>query len=549
MKNIQLLKHDSYIHNDLQVYFKGYFWHENILYNTAKSLCELIAASQLVLESEFQWKELISKFNGSFSIVFSNSDSLVLVSDVVRSFPLFYKTENGVLKVSDSVDSFSNISVDEQKLSAFILSGYSFLDHTIYNQINGIQAAEVIVFNYKSLNIDSYRYFKFVSNKNAVNIKTDVFVKRFNKQMDAVIDRMLASAPNVNNWIIPLSGGHDSRQIVNFLYKRGIKNIICFSYGKQNNIQAKLSKEIAEKLNYEWHFIEYSEKKWYELHKNGLIDQYIDFAFQGVSTPHLQDFLAIYELKQKNIIQKNDVIVPGHTLDMLAGGHFSTLDLDCQNKKNAIYRTAKRHSKLYENNLVDKSPLFNILGEIYEKVALQPVEFQEYINWQERQAKFIVNSCRVYEFFDFQFRLPFWDIEMVHFFMTISKEQRKERLFFKVCEREGILIPLLADIPFEDEMVSKPAKISIRNKITSMIPDFIKARLSKYLAKQYEAESLNQIYALKAETVEGIVGFKKQFPKSTHQFLETILPRPSYRVDYHLLSGLYAVNRILKNIK
>jgi hypothetical protein len=36
----------------------------------------------------------------------------------------------------------------------------------------------------------------------------------------------------------------------------------------------------------------------------GLIDKYSGFSFQGVSIPHLQDFLAVYELKEKKIIKK-----------------------------------------------------------------------------------------------------------------------------------------------------------------------------------------------------------------------------------------------------
>ena len=35
--------------------------------------------------------------------------------------------------------------------------------------------------------------------------------------------------------------------------------------------------------------------------------------------------------------------------------------------------------------------------------------------WQERQAKFMCNSVRVYEFWGFDWRLPFWDAEAIGF--------------------------------------------------------------------------------------------------------------------------------------
>ncbi|MEC5166428.1 asparagine synthase (glutamine-hydrolyzing) [Flavobacterium sp. PL11] len=547
--NLNLLSFKSIkIDEKTEIYYRGIPFYDGQVIDFISKNSQFFLRDLCILTHE-SVLEFSEKIKGSFTFLIVKESSIIALSDIIRTFPLFYKINGSAIEISDSITNFKGCLIDENKLSAFITSGYSFGSSTIYKDVFGIQAAEIVFISKIDLVIKSSRYFKFIPEKNTKAVDKEVFVASFNAQMEKVIEAMIISTPQVNNWIVPLSGGHDSRQIVNFLYKKGIKNVICFSYGKPGNTQAKLSKQIAEALNYEWHFIEYSEQKWNKLHKNGVIDHYIDFAFQGVSTPHLQDFLAIYELKQLTIITKNDVIIPGHTLDMLSGGHFSTLDQNCANKVDSILRTAKRHSKLYENSLILKSHLYESLNEIYDEILLEPSQFQEYINWQERQAKFIVNSCRVYEFFDFEFRLPFWDIDLVKFFMKLNAEQRKERLFFKISEREGILIPELAAIPFEDEIIVKQTKQSFKNKIASRIPNYIKARMAKWLGKQYEAESLNQIYALKADTVEGLIGSINQFPKQTHPFLITVLPRPTHRADYHLLSGLYAVSRILNKTK
>ena len=42
-------------------------------------------------------------------------------------------------------------------------------------------------------------------------------------------------------------------------------------------------------------------------------------------------------------------------------------------------------------------------------------ELFQYFDWSERQSKFIINSVRVYDFFNFDWALPFWDLEIVNF--------------------------------------------------------------------------------------------------------------------------------------
>ena len=87
----------------------------------------------------------------------------------------------------------------------------------------------------------SDRYFKFTPAE--IPVKHDnlaEFSKDLDKVLLSVFTRMIEQTPGVNRWIVPLSGGHDSRTIVNYLYKLGVKNVICYSYGTLNNEQSKI---------------------------------------------------------------------------------------------------------------------------------------------------------------------------------------------------------------------------------------------------------------------------------------------------------------------
>lgn len=51
-------------------------------------------------------------------------------------------------------------------------------------------------------------------------------------------------------------------------------------------------------------------------------------------------------------------------------------------------------------------------------------------DWQERQAKFIVNSVRVYEFWGYEWWLPLWDYEMMEFWARIPLKLRVGQILY-----------------------------------------------------------------------------------------------------------------------
>lgn len=52
-------------------------------------------------------------------------------------------------------------------------------------------------------------------------------------------------------------------------------------------------------------------------------------------------------------------------------------------------------------------------------------------NWQERQAKFIGNSIRVYEFWGFDWWMPLWDKQFTKYWSCFPLKLRFERFFYK----------------------------------------------------------------------------------------------------------------------
>lgn len=307
---------------------------------------------------------------------------------------------------------------------------------------------------------------------------------------------MIENNRSVNNWILRLSGGRDSRLAVNLLYRLGIKNVICYSYGHLNNEQSRLSKQVAEALGYKWFFVEYTEGKWFGLHENGLFDDYINYSFNGTSTHHLQDFLAVYELTKNNIIVKGDVFVKSYG-DFIAGNHFLDTDINVCTLDQAIERIIRQHVK-FKNK---KNNFFSNLIAMYEEANMEYKKIPDHFNWQERQAKLMVNSIRVYEYIRFKCQLPFWDKENVHFWLQISADQRVQRnMFLKIVQ--NLLEEELINIP-RARVVKNLLLTSMHGYIVKLFPMYIINYILKATGRKvYLNEGMNLIFALKSPSVK-----------------------------------------------
>lgn len=525
------------------IYFKGSIHISKVKADT-ETWIRMLKEHLVINESDvkgFLLSEL-EKIAGLFSLVILKGNNCFLAGDIIRSLPVFYGFRNGELFITDNLNEYQeqngSLPIDDDKLEEYISAGFVFGAGTIYKNVFAIQAGELVTINKPE--ILSERYFEFKPSKDLLNYEnTGTFSELLDKVLLSVFSRLLEQTPDVNRWIVPLSGGHDSRTIVNYLYRLGIRNVVCFSYGMPDNEQSQLSRQVAEALGYEWHFVEYTEQKWQDLHEKGITDKFIYYAFNGVSIPHLQDFLAVYELKEKKILKENDVFVPGHTFDFLVGSNLEEPDMLCENNKMAVERTFRMHTK---NTDWTASPVKSI-EEICEKTKVDPHHFQEYFNWQEKRAKFLVNACRGYEFFGFKVRLPYWDKEIVDFWLMVPDKDRMGRTIFLEAENHGILVDKIVSIPFYGKVDRDPPGV-FESVLRKLLPDFIKTlvlRFTRYKVK-YNA-GLNQIWALKSKNVKELLDPVEDFPIQVRPYFSDLLNRFPFQLEYHFLTSLYTLRK------
>lgn len=507
-----------------KVYTIGWAEYHSKILSSDQLAGMIMESSPLSFDS---FNNLLKKLNGNFSVIFQNDNEVFIGTDRMRGYPIIYFSENNdwiitddIMQLQDSND--KRYQIDANILEQYLVSDYVFGPYTVYKNIYSIQAGEAVRLTYANPNPERLQYFKWIPNM-AVNQCLDLQneAAKQDKVFISVFQRMIDSAPGVNNWLIPLSGGYDSRIIVNYLYKMGIKNVICFSYGMKGNIQSEISKKVAEALGFDWYFIDF--KEWIPLVLKSIhIEGYLKYGFNGVSEASFSHVPFMFALLKMGVAKENDIVVPGHALEVLAGNHLDMPSLKYKRLEDTL-RTLKRHYSGFGYYTKKRIAVEDHVLKIVQGYNLEPAQVPECFDWQERQTKFIANSVKVYEYFNVGWRIPEWDLELFNYWKNISFEHRFERNMFKSIFKEYLAVKELKNIQIANEIrPTATTPFNIKDRIVNSTPVFVKKLIKSFglfPAVKYSNEGYRLIYSNTHDTIKEYCD-KIKLPENCQKYLE-----------------------------
>lgn len=424
--------------NNNKYYVKGYLYDEtNKLYKNE----ELINYFDGV-NNAYEFREKLEEANGVFDVIVKIDELIFAAVDRIRSLPLFYSIYNSNLILSDNANSLKDeigaLEMDNVSVNEFLLAEYVTNEDTLYEDIKQIQAGEYIVFDEDLKELNKYSYYKF-EHKDLYDISEEDLIEKLDEVHVEVFKRLIESLDG-RTAVIPLSGGFDSRLVAVMLKRLGYENVICYSYGKEGNLESKISKIVAEYLGYKWIFIPYTNDLWYKWHNSKERMDYYKYGSNLVSLAHVQDWPAVMKLKNKVEFPKDSIFIPGHSADFLEGSHIPKMCIQKNtiSNKELVDSIYKKHYSLWDWK--DKFNQYNTEFEkkIYNNIKIKDTMtseeaaslFEEW-DWKERQAKFICNSVRVYEYFGYEWRLPLWDNELMDYWSKIDLQKRYMRKLYE----------------------------------------------------------------------------------------------------------------------
>lgn len=407
-----------------QIYFGGYVLYKGNHYHK-DNISTLFEAENFLMEN-------LTELNGEFVCIYKGASKAIAIADRKRSIPLFYYQEGEVWKISDKL-SHSDSPLNRTAVKEFITTGFTANEKTLYQNVFQVEAGSYVQFESDSQPVikEYYQYYH-------QPVESDL--EQLSKELEEVMLQSFQDlAVRLKNKVpmLPLSGGYDSRIVALLLKEMGIENISSFTYGKTGNRESHVSKQIAQKLGLQWDFIEYNKSDWYKWYSSPQWQEYVDFSVNGTAMAHLQDWPAVTK-----VVEGKDepyVFIPGHSGDFLAGSHLAyeiTVDRTFKQDEVIQFILAKHH-KLWEMDKGFERSGKDLIEEI--RRSIKDLNFQtneqasaafEYWDWKERQAKFIINSVRVYEFYGYGWEIPLWDDRMMEFFKKVPVEYRFKQYLY-----------------------------------------------------------------------------------------------------------------------
>lgn len=387
-------------------------------------------------------KQLEQK-NGFYALVWKVEGMYFAAVDHIRSIPLFYALKNNKFYLSDDAEwirrEVENTELDATAKEEFQLAGYVTGSETLLPDVKQLQAGELLSIsqNYDgTLLINKERYYRFI-HAEPDQYSESALYKKLDDAALTSIDNLIHYA-NGRQIVVPLSGGYDSRLIATLLKRRGYQNILTFTYGLKKNRESAYSKEVADALGLRWLFVEYNDQLWRGAWQTEERWHYQKWASAWNSIAHVQDWLAVKLMKQRGSIDEDAIFAPGHSGDFVAGSHIPSIAFEENylSLGDACRATLNRHYSLAPRKLfkTKETVWLNRIRELKESEKFStPTSFAscfEKWDWQERQAKFICNSVRVYEFFNYDWWMPLWDRQFIRFWQGAPLELRKRREWY-----------------------------------------------------------------------------------------------------------------------
>jgi len=386
------------------IYVKGFLFNDQNHLLNEENLISYFSNINSILD----FKNKLHSANGQFSVIINKGNEVYFSVDRTRTFPLFYSISDEKFIISDSalISSDGNHELDDNSIQEFLATGYVLRENTLLGNVKQLIGGELL--HYKN-QVMTDSFFDYKTTKKLSTVKS-VLEKELKIVLDNLGDRLI-KVLNGRTAVIPLSGGYDSRLIVALLKKNNYKNIICFTYGVPSSHEVKTSRKVAQQLKLPWHFIHYNKKTINGFLETEEFNEYYPYATNYVSSFYTQDYFAVQYLKQNKLIPIDSVFIPGHSGDLLAGG---SIPKDLM-EENLIPYIFKKHFNLNNKNALKHS---DKIKELF--IGGRP--FEEFDNWnfKERQGKFIINSNRVFEFFNYEHLIPLWDKELVLFFQNLD---------------------------------------------------------------------------------------------------------------------------------
>ncbi len=412
------------INEDLSIFINGYIiWNEKLYWEN-----EFIP----IITEHFNKDKLldyVKEYNGIFYFLIISKNKLQIFIDRYGFLPLMYKACSNSLVISNSSDVFiQNLEWNNNALLDYFSCGftlgtktllkdvYEFKPHTIYT----------VSLNEPKITINEKNYWKFNLNLNSIKKKNaqHLFKNLLNKKFN-IYSNFLRK--NGNSILIPISGGLDSRFLLNEFDKRKINSQLITFGSNTQNYDLKRGLELGGYTQHSiGHFIHINNSK--------LLEKIFNKSAPSNRITTAQPIeLFYYGIKKF----KEDIpfFISGQSGGFLTGSHMRIKMKQWQKRDDAINYIFNYKTSPFSKRLIaaHKDYLLNEINNVIPE-DIDPIEMVYYWELENRQRKFMSRYC-LYEGDEHGVKplMPFYDYDLFDFFTSLQFEELLNQKFFISC--------------------------------------------------------------------------------------------------------------------
>lgn len=381
--------------------------------------------------------ERLSCIPGCFSLVIEQDDCVILAGDIAGGFPLLYSSDGQGIAVSDNASAAAPARMEIRPLAAaeFRMATYVSDGETLLAGLRQIRPGEIVVIGKADGSTERHDYWSFATGKSH-----HASTEEYDRILHEVFTD-LGDALGGRRVYLPLSGGLDSRTVAVMLRRVGYDNVSCFSYGRKGSFESETARAVARALGYEFSFLEYTADDWESFYESRDWDGFLSYAFSFCRTACVQPTMAVARLARKPGDGERGVVIPGHI------SYNSAVPLEALCGK-ALSRDKVAELFLgdeYVHDVMSVAERAALLEKVTQGLGLEkgrrykPSEWLPAfwnLGWRGSQTQFYNHDVRSYEYYGFEWEMPFWDVRVADYWKAVAPDQAfRRRLYHEYCER------------------------------------------------------------------------------------------------------------------
>ncbi len=386
--------------------------------------------------------ESVRDVEGHFAVIAKGGTTSCAIVDHCRSSPIFF-TNDAISNDAHLLRAAQNLNTpDPQAIMDAAMAGFVTGDRTLFANLRQLTAGSLVVWQDNDPP-EVVRYRDYMPT--AVDSRPeDDLVDAFLAVLDAATARTIRAANGRPIWV-PLSGGRDSRVLLAKFVEHGYDNLHAFTYGPRGNDEKRAARIIAERLDVRWSFMASHPARLQRFFASPARNDYWEYCDGLSAVPNFQDLLTLRAYRERGMLPDDAILVNGQTGDFISGGHIPATLIDGDPSPDRLFAAiVGKHFSLW-NSLKTPVKLDALRVRVFAQLGLHAdtelerdhaVALYEQFEFDERQAKYVINGQRNYEFLGLNWSLPLWDRALVEFWRNVPVEQKfRQKLFATALSR------------------------------------------------------------------------------------------------------------------